>query len=162
MPKLAKAMTYDLTLELGRLLVYIGKVAQAIRYNSAYHDERIFDPHFPALDPNRDLRHGAEQRRSPLEIARDVMWLSDSLVRLTRLGTVIEEGKPERIFDTCNGLIDEYVPFTEGPDHPGLLKSNPRETMERCKSLFEPSQAVALLEAIRDKARAAMSIALAA
>jgi hypothetical protein len=55
-------MTPDLTPELGRLLIYIGNVAQAIRYNSANTDERIFDPHFPALDPNRDLRQGAEQR----------------------------------------------------------------------------------------------------
>lgn len=129
-------MSKNYSAELGRLLVYIADVATAIRTNSAYNEGHCYQ--------NRE------------NLALDVMWLSDSLHCLDRLGRALLGAPESEIIEACDSLIGYYRLFTEGPDAgTGKLKGDPKASIERYEGLFSPQEAIDIFSAIRDKTQAA-------
>lgn len=124
-------MKIDMSWELGRLLVYIGDVATAIRMNSPY--------------------NGAYLDRDPREVGLDVMWLSDSLHSLDRLGHAIQSGEPGAVVEACDALLHYYRMFTDGVPAGTKLKGDPKAAIERYGHLFRPSEAMAIFTDIRAK-----------
>lgn len=126
-------MTIDISKELGRLLVYISEVATAIRLNSAY--------------------RGDYESRDRREVGLDVMWLSDSLHCLDRLGQAIQIGDVKEIIGSCDSLLGYYSMFMEGAKGRDL-KGDPKAVMERYGHLCNPQTAMAVFTDIRAKALA--------
>lgn len=124
-------MKIDVTRELGRLLVYIAVVATAIRLNSPY--------------------RGDYESRDPREVGLDVMWLSDSLHCLDRLGRALQAGDAKEIVDSCDSLLGYYGMFTEGAQGRSL-KGDPKAVMGRYGHLFQPQEAMSVFTDIRGKA----------
>lgn len=126
-------MTIDATQELGRLLVYMADVATAIRSNSPYRGDYV--------------------SRDPREVGLDVMWLSDSLHCLDRLGSAIQAGEAKEIIDACDSLLHYYGIFVDGV-HSHRNKGCPKEVMDRYGHLCDPQAAMAVFSQIRAKAQA--------
>ncbi|WP_193061054.1 hypothetical protein [Halomonas sp. 3A7M] len=122
----------DFTLEAGRLLCFVGRVAIAIRMNSPYNGLYNVD------DPSH---------------AADVMWLADCLHEYERLGAALQESNLPAIEEACNELLHSYKDYERTDTH---YKSQPAPTFER-QSLFTLSEGCEILTAIRDKARVAIS-----
>lgn len=118
----------NFTLEAGRLLCFVGRVATAIRMNSPY------SGFYNADDPSH---------------AADVMWLADCLHEYERLGAALQESNLPAIEEACNGLLYSYKEYERSNSH---YKSQPAPTFER-QSLFTLSEGCEILTAIRDKAR---------
>lgn len=128
-------MQLNFNWELGRLLVYIADVATAIRMNSPY--------------------NGAYQDRDPRDIGLDVMWLSDSLHCLDRLGRAIQSGEPEQIVEACDSLLHYYRMFTDGVPEGARMKGDPKATADRHERYFRVGEAMATVMEIRNKAATA-------
>lgn len=126
-------MKIDVSWELGRLLVHVADVATAIRKNSAYSDFYCSE--------NAD------------NLLCDVMWLSDSLHCLDRLGRAIQSGDSKEIVTTCDALLSYYRMFTEGVQGRGT-KGDPKASFERYSDLCRPQEAMDVFADIRAKALA--------
>jgi len=124
-------MDIDVNFELGRLLVYIADVATAIRKNSAYNVEYCYE--------NRE------------NLTLDVMWLSDSLHCLDRLGRAIQVADAEEIIAACDSLIEYYRLFTDGPGN-FKCKGDPKGSIGRYSDLFRPQSAISVFTDIRTRA----------
>lgn len=124
-------MTMDVTQELSQLLIHVADVATAIRLNSAYSEE-----------------HSHRNREN---VAHDVMWLSDYLHCLDRLGLAIQSGNAYQIVTACDALQDYYRMFIDGPSGQ-KLKGDPRASIERHQHLVRPMDAITVLSVIRERA----------
>ena len=131
-------MKIDISWEIGRLLIYIAELGTAIRLNSPY--------------------RGDYESRDPREVGLDVMWLSDSLQCLDRLGLAIQADDPKKIVAECDALLSYYRMFTDGVQGKSL-KGDPKATFERYAHLFRPQEAIAVFTDIRAKALAFEGVA---
>lgn len=126
-------MKTDFYSDLGQLLVYISEVATAIRLNSAY--------------------NGNYKQMDQDQVSLDVMWLSDSLHNLDRLGHAIESGSPQEILDACKVEIDYYKKTILYSLHSNW-KSDPNGSFQRHDHIIRPQQALDVFTSIHDKALA--------
>ena len=118
----------DYQQDFGAFLSFVGDVATAIRMNSAYNSEAASEPH----------------------TSHDVMWLSDSLHGLHRLGEAISAGDLSAIASACDAQIAIYDGYQMVQT--ARWKSPPHETFERSKRFVSLNQGVAILNSIREKA----------
>lgn len=125
-------MNFDISFELGRLLVFTAEVATAIRMNSAYNE--------------------AYRSRDPRDIGLDVMWLSESLHCFDRLGRAIQADNRKEVVDACDSLLSYYRMFTDGVPEGARLKGDPKAVFERYSHLCHPQEAIEIFIGIRDKA----------
>ncbi|MGR9053824.1 MAG: hypothetical protein ACU84J_14355, partial [Gammaproteobacteria bacterium] len=124
----------NISFEIGRLLIYIADVATAIRLNSPY--------------------RGDYWTRNRNEVGLDVMWLSDSLHCLDRLGKALRTADHNEIASSCEDLIDYYRLFEDdvvGEVNGLNRKGDPKAVMKHYDHLFDPKDAVAIFTDIRDK-----------
>ena len=121
--------------DFGAFLGFVGDVATAIRMNSAYNSEASHQLH----------------------TSHDVMWLSDSLHGLQRLGDAISSADLGEIVSACDAQIAIYQSYREV--RPGRWKSPPHETFERSKRFVSLDRGIAILKSIRDKALLAPKLA---
>lgn len=84
----------NLTRELARLLNFTAVVATAIRMYSAY-------------NPGGHHLGGERIENAP----EDLMWLSDCLHNLDRLGRAVVEEKPANIVSACDALLTAYADY---------------------------------------------------
>lgn len=119
----------DLTLELAQLLVFVADVAIAIRMNSAYNARSLL-----------------EDRRG---VADDVMWLSDTLHHLDRLGRALLGGDGDVILATCDALSNTYRRYETRP--PDTSSCAPKKTFERYRGYFDLRTARMMFDAVAVK-----------
>lgn len=119
--------------DLGHLLVYISEVATAIRLNSAY--------------------SGNCMQMDQRQVSLDVMWLSDSLHNLDRLGHAIESGSPQEISNACEVEIDYYKKTILDSQH-SSWKGDPKGSFQRYDHIIKPQQALNIFTSIHEKALA--------
>lgn len=123
----------NLTRELGRLLVFAADVSTAIRMNTPY--------------------SSAHLDRDPREVGLDIMWLSDALHCLDRLGQAVQSADNKEIVAACDSLTKYYTELAEGM--PGkALKGDPKATFRRFRDLSDLKQAIEVFADIRAKALA--------
>lgn len=120
----------NFTPETGRLLVFIGHVATAIRMNTPY--------------------NGYYRSENP-DHANDVMWLSDSLHSLWELGEALQGASTNNIDRACNNLLSLYQSYGMS-DTSG--KSEATHTFSK-QTLFHLREGILIIQSIRDKARQA-------
>lgn len=126
-------MKTDFYSDLCQLLVYISEVATAIRLNSAY--------------------NGNYKQMDQDQVSLDVMWLSDSLHNLDRLGHAIESGSPQEILDACKVEIDYYKKTILDSQHSNW-KGDPKGSFQRHDHIIRPQKALDVFTSIHDKALA--------
>lgn len=117
----------NFTPETGRLLVFIGHVATAIRMNTPY--------------------NGCYRPENP-DHANDVMWLSDSLHSLWELGVALQGTGRNNIDRACNNLLSLYKSYGMS-DTSG--KSEATDTFSK-QTLFHLHEGILIIQSIRDKA----------
>jgi len=116
----------NLTEELASLLVFVGNVAASLRTQSTY------------------VRGAA-----PMTVVQDVMWLSDTLHGLARLGaTIAKRSDLGDIASVCDELLSAYGHYRN--PLPGLA-SDPRETFHRHAERVDLLQAESVFRRIRSK-----------
>lgn len=118
----------NFTPETGRLLVFIGHVATAIRMNTPY--------------------NGCYRPDNP-EHANDVMWLSDSLHSLWELGEALQAADVNKIDRACHRLLTLYQGYSMADTG---WKSDPTHTFSK-QTLFHLSEGILAIQSIRDKAK---------
>jgi hypothetical protein len=131
--------TMDFTSELSQLMKFAGLTATAIRMYSAY------NPH--GYESGNFGGRVADPSRSPV----DLMFLSDALHHLERIGLAIERADQKDIVETCDDLIIIYNGYL-GQTTPRRPGRESKPTFDFWAHLVNVRSAMEALTEIRNKA----------
>nr|WP_298689554.1 hypothetical protein [uncultured Dongia sp.] len=124
--------TPHLQSELAQLLIFVSKVSQAIRSNTAFNSSTFGD------------------RQAHV----DAMYLSDTLHRMHRLGRAIIELQPVQISAVCDDLITLFEDY-RAPAGP-FAKGGAPECFARHNTYFRLTDAIELFQSIKQKSLASL------
>ena len=126
-PLPGEASVSPLERDLAGVLIFVARVAVAIRMHSAYCGAR------------------------PLDTAPfDLMWLADSLHNLHLLGQAVQSARPDRVVQACDKLLKQLEGYAA--EEKAQFKSAPKPSFDRNVEYFSLMELATLLQSIRGRA----------